>query len=121
MCSKKPVGVRSFALYIVGLTKVNFADLTADDNGIWQVSMPRRSYEVKQVGDTIIGIEEIKDPGGANVFTMLCQYGTHADTPEFRRIITTVYSDEKVCIGSVLLQRWKEGSCDFVKPWKYKK
>ena len=71
--------------------------------------MPRRSYEVKQMGDTITRVEEVKDPGGANVFTVFRQYGTHADTPEFRRIITSVYSDEKGKLRYAVVQYFFKG------------
>ena len=71
--------------------------------------MPRQSYEVEEVGNTVTGVEEVKDPGVAIVFTVFCQYGTHADTPEFRRIITSVYSDEKGKLRYAVVQYFFKG------------
>ena len=79
ICTKKPVGVRSFASYVIDLTKVHLPDLTADDNGIWRVSMPRRTYKVTLVDDTVIDSTEVQNPADdeENVHTPIwyaCRY-----------------------------------------------
>ena len=111
ICTKKPVGVRSFASYVIDLTKVHLPDLTADDNGIWRVSMPRRTYKVTLVDDTVIDATEVRNPADdeENVFTVTRQYGTHAGTPEFRRIITTIASRQMGRARYAVLQYFFKG------------
>ena len=105
-CSTKPVGVQSFASYKIDLTQVKLADLTADDNGIWRVSLPRRRYRVTMVDGIVIGAKEVKGQATTNddVFTVTRQYGIHAGTSEFRRIITTIKNSQNVLAKYAIVQ-----------------
>ena len=100
LCKEKPVGVRTFASFIVDLKCVNLKDLAADDNGVWVTSMPRRMYELKRKRGVIRSLKHISkvtaDVNKCDAITICRQYGTHQATPEFRRIITTVIDSKGV-------------------------
>ena len=46
-------GVRHNALFVTDLNSVPLKDLTADDNGSWDISTLRRMYKVEESGEEI--------------------------------------------------------------------
>lgn len=48
ICTSRPVAVRHNALFVIDLSSVPLKDLTADDNGSWAVSTPRRMYTIEK-------------------------------------------------------------------------
>ena len=111
VCTDEPVGVRSFASYKVDLSKVSLSDLTADDNGIWKVSIPRRRYQVTSVNGEIIETQELAgtEKGDDNTFTVVRQYGVHGGTSEFRRVITTITNNSGVRAKYAVMQYFFTG------------
>ena len=101
--SKPSKGYTVKQLFEIIFSTVQLLDLTADDNGIWRVSMPRK---VTLVDDAVIDVTEVRDPADdeENVFTVTRQYGTHAGTPEFYRIITTIASRQMGRVRYAVLQ-----------------
>lgn len=96
ICNQRPVGVRHNAVFVISLEKVNMQDLTADDNGSWEVCSPRRKYNVERDSSTgyVLSVKEaVKDAD--NVYTLIRQYGTHIALTkekgvEFKCIISTL-------------------------------
>ena len=95
ICKSRPVAVRHNAPFIVDLNSVPLKNLTADDNGAWSISSPRRMYQVKW-SDTgsILSITKT-DTAGSDTYTLFRQYGTHKATKrekdvEFKRVIATL-------------------------------
>ena len=80
ICKSRPVAVRHNAPFIVDLNSVPLKNLTADDNGAWSISSPRRMYQVKW-SDTgsILSITKT-DTAGSDTYTLFRQYGTHKAT-----------------------------------------
>ena len=48
ICKGRPVGVRHNALFVIALNCVSLKNLTADDNGSWDICTPRRMYQVEK-------------------------------------------------------------------------
>ena len=95
ICKSRPVAVRHNALFVVDLDSVPLRNLTADDNGSWAISTPRRTYQVK--GSSTGNILSIKktETAGSDVYTLFRQYGTHKATKreknvEFKRVVATM-------------------------------
>ena len=47
-CKSRPVGVHHNALFVIDLNSVPLKNLTADENGSWDISTPRRMYKVEE-------------------------------------------------------------------------
>lgn len=82
LCTQKPCGVRSVASFVVDLKCVNFKDLSADDNGVWVTSSPRRMYEIirGKYGkiESLRNISKISHGmNRCNIVTICRQYGKH--------------------------------------------
>ena len=108
LCIKKPSAVRTFSSFVIDLTKVRLKDLSADDNGVWITSTPRRMYEVERRCGEVVSLRHVTKivPGvdKKKVVTICRQYGTHQATPEFKRIIATVLDHNGVVMPKAIVQ-----------------
>lgn len=115
ICNQRPVGVRHNAVFVISLEKVNMQDLTADDNGSWEVCSPRRKYSVERDSSTgyVLSVKEaVKDAD--NVYTLIRQYGTHKASKkekgvEFKRIISTLKDPNDTLAPLAVLQYFFKG------------
>jgi hypothetical protein len=96
ICQHRPVGVKHNTVFVVSLETVEIKDLTADDNGSWEISSPRRMFTVERDHATgmVLSVERSLT-AGENVYTLFRQYGTHKATKkekgvDFKRIIATL-------------------------------
>ena len=84
LCQRKPVGVSTFASFVVDLNSVPLQDLNADDNGAWITSSPRRTYKVEFLDDHVVVATPLSNEASevnGNIYTFIRQYGTHKGTP----------------------------------------
>lgn len=67
ICKSGPVGVSHNALFVIDLNCVSLKNLTADDNGSWDICTPRRMYQIEK-SDSNGNILSIKRPGAYTLF-----------------------------------------------------
>lgn len=95
ICKSRPVAVRHNAVFVVDLDSVPLKNLTADDNGSWSISTPRRMYQVKHSNTgNILSIKKT-DTVSSDTYTLFRQYATHKATKrekdvEFKRVVATI-------------------------------
>lgn len=96
ICQHRPTSVRHNVVFVIDLEKVDTKDITADDNGSWDISSPRRKYLVDKDNETG-NIKSIKraSEDGRNVYTLYRQYGSHKATKkengiEYKRILASL-------------------------------
>ena len=96
ICKHRPVAVQHNAVFVINLEKSDLKDLSADDNGSWEIATPRRTYKVER--DASTGVVLSVRTAGENdddVCTLYRQYGTHKATKrekgvDFKRVIATL-------------------------------
>lgn len=96
VCHSRPTGVQKNAVFLIDLNDVDFKDLTADDNGVWEIASPRRKYALTFKGTKVQSAVLSND---ARAYTLVRQYGVHKATKAkqgviYQRIISRVYSPE---------------------------
>ena len=105
----RPVGVRHNAVFVIDLNCVSLKNLTADDNGSWDICSPRRMYQIEK-SDSNRNILSIKraNTTGSGVYTLFRQYGTHKATKkekgvDFKRVIATVKDPKGTILPAAIL------------------
>lgn len=89
--------------------------MTADDNGSWEISSPRRMFEVQRSEATGVVLSISKSESqGDDVYTLIRQYGTHKATKkekgvEFKRVITTLKDPHGQWAPLAILQYYFKG------------
>ena len=73
-------GVRHNALFVTDLNSVPLKDLTADDNGSWDISTLRRMYKVVESGNKGNISVRRGNSAGPDVYARYRQYGSHKAT-----------------------------------------
>ena len=93
---------------MIDLSCINLKNLSADDNGVWVTSSPRRTYEIKKKDGKIISVNHIgkitPETSKRDIVTLCQQYGTHQATPEFRCIIAYVLDHNGVIMTRAVVQ-----------------
>ena len=101
LCSNGPTGVRTFASFVIDISKVQLKDIGADDNGTRSTS---RSYKVEVIGDHVIAATPIQDKTlEDDCYTLCRQYAVHKGTPVFRLIIAYAIDNSGCTIPRALL------------------
>ena len=117
VCTHRPIGVRHNALFVLDLKKIKLEDVTADDNGSWSISTPRRFYEVErsEIGK-VISVNRTRAEASSHrgVYTLVRQYGTHKATKdktgvEFKRMVATVRDSKGNILRFAVLQYFFKG------------
>jgi predicted DNA-binding antitoxin AbrB/MazE fold protein len=111
ICTRKPCGVRTYSSFLIDFNSVGLKDINADDNGSWVTSSPQRSFSVKKDGDEIISLTQCT----RGSLTLYRQYGVHKGTPQFRRVISTVYENGRLIPRAVVQYFFTEGKKVVVK------
>ena len=78
ICKSGPVGVSHNALFVIELNCVSLKNLTADDNGSWDICTPRRMYQIEK-SDSNRNILSIKrtNTTGSGAYTLFRHSQSH--------------------------------------------
>lgn len=118
ICIHRPVGVKHNAVFVLNLEKCDLRDLSADDNGSWEIACPRRKYRIDRDPSTgnVLGVWGAEDDDN-DAFTLHGQYGTHKATKlatgvEFKQVITTLKDPSGKLEPLAVLQYYFKGGVE---------
>lgn len=118
ICQDRPLSVRHNTVFVIDLKKVNIKDITADDNGSWDISSPRRKYHVERDHETghIKSIKRALEDA-KNVYTLYRQYGCHKGTKketgiEYKRVLATLKDSDGNTVPIAVLQYFFKGGIE---------
>ena len=95
ICSKQPVRVSHNVSFVVDLHALDDPkDIRADENGVWQRNGSLVTYVSIHGHSTDAKIFRHKNMGlHSHHYKVSRTYYRHSSSPDFRRVITTVYSE----------------------------
>lgn len=100
ICSTQPVRVCHNVSFIVNLDNLNdHHDIRADENGVWQRKGSPVAYVSVHTKGSKTNIIRRNRMGHSNCFKLARVYYRHSTSPDFRRIITTVYGNWIMCVA----------------------
>ena len=93
MCLKQPVQVCRNIAFIVDLHSLDDPlDIRADENGVWvRKGSPVAYVSVHNAAGTVNVFRRSRMGNHSHHYKIMRIYYRHATSPDFRRIITTVY------------------------------
>lgn len=105
ICSTQPVRVCHNVSFIVNLDNLNDEhDIRADENGVWErKGSPVAYVSVHSKGSNKYVVRRNTIGSHSNSFKLTRVYYRHSKSPDFRRIITTVYG--RSIVSSVRARR----------------
>ena len=91
ICSQQPTNVAKNCAFVVNLHSLESpTDVRADDNGVWiRGGSPVTYVSVHECNGSTSIVRRTKMRNFPNHYKLIRVYYRHADSPDFRRIITT--------------------------------